>query len=106
MLQLVEQLPLTAQTGTVRPKRLTCPASQRPPPPQGFQTHRDVLGAVLQHCQGTVGLEHSESRDATLRRRGREGDGCSFSPCLGLGSSLCLPPEGRAGGSYSGPTQS
>lgn len=106
MLQLVEQLPLTAQTGMLRPIRLMCPASQRLPPPQGFQTHGDVLGTVPQHCQGTVGLEHRESRDATLRRRGREGDGCSYSPCLGLGSSLRFPPEGRAGGSCSSRTQS
>lgn len=39
VLQLDEQLPLTAQTGKLRPKRIKCLPSQLPLPPRCLQTH-------------------------------------------------------------------
>lgn len=100
VLQLAEQLSLTAQMGKLRPKRMTClPRALPPPPPRGLQTHGDLLGTVSQHCQGTVRLEHREGRDATLRRRReRVRQIAAGPPSRGLGSSLRAPSRGEGWG--------
>lgn len=96
VLQMAEQLSLTAQMGKLRPKRKTCLPSGYHPQPRGLQTHGDLLGTVPQHCQGTVRLEHREGRDAMLqRRRKRERQIAAGPLSRGLTAHFACPPEGR-----------